>query len=63
MWIFSLFLGKSGETKLLPEVMAQLMRDIALGKKMAGTADRGGFFLSLCKILVTALCYGGILCK
>ena len=31
--------------------------------EMAGVADRGGFFLSLCKILVAALCYGGILRK
>lgn len=31
--------------------------------EMAGFADRGGFFLSFCKSLVAALCYGGILCK
>lgn len=44
------FGGKSGEKKLLPEVMVQLMREVELGKKMASTSGRG-FFLSLCKIL------------
>lgn len=59
---FGFFRGKWGE-KIASRGDSAADKRSSARVEMASIVDRGGFFLSLCKILVAALFYGRILCK